>query len=166
MNSSCLWEQGSPAPRGLEEAARRGRRRCRRARGRKGGGEGGDGRGRGERGLSTLAGVATGAAPAPSASLGWAAQCRAARAPRRTDSGASLTAASPSLGGHHSGARGWGYAERLSPAPPARPLQHRPGAPPSSRLGLPGRARGREHEESAAPPGHSPAPPGAWALQI
>lgn len=56
---------------------------------------------------------------APSASPGSAPCARAARAPRRTDSGASTAAVSPSLGPHHSGARGRGRPERLPSLGPA-----------------------------------------------
>lgn len=76
-------------PRGTEgdgASARRGR-------------EGRGGPGRRVRSPSTRARVAT--ASAPSAPLGSAP--RAARAPRRTDRGASPAAASPSLGRHHRG---------------------------------------------------------------
>ena len=124
----------SPALRGLEEAARRGRRRCRRTRGRKGGSEGG----RKKAAPAAAWGAEYTRGSRPRRPLGFSQLsppcARAARAPRRTDSGASPAAASPSLGPDHWGARRRGCPEGLLSARPRSTLRPGPSHPlPSPR---------------------------------
>lgn len=113
---------------------------------------------------STRARVAT--ASAPSASLGSAP--RAARAPRRTDRGASPAAASPSLGRHHRGERGEGECCTGLRARPVRPPRPRSG----SRLRPPVGSCHPSAQSSAPPcPGRAlptrglRAHPSRWALE-
>ncbi|XP_044940152.1 translation initiation factor IF-2-like [Mustela putorius furo] len=118
-------ENSSPAPRGLEEAARRGRRRCRRTRGRKGG-RGGRRllRPRREE-LSTRAGVAPAAAPSASpgcarltpAPLARPAALTAARAPQPRVLPSADTTEARGGGGAPNGFPQLGPARRSGPGP-------------------------------------------------